>query len=459
MSLFGEEAYMTKRVLVVTLVISTSLLARNPGDPLRPGFNLFSPQQDVQLGQETAKQVTQKSQPVQNLFLQDYVNRMGQRLAQQPEARASGFQFQFTVLNDPQVNAFALPGGPMFIYTGLLKTVDNEGELAGVMAHEMSHVILRHSTHEATKQQFISLPAALAGGVAGSRGGLLGQLAQLGIGLGANSVLLKFSRTAESEADALGTHLMAEAGHDPIEMAHLFQKLESGGGSRPPQLLSDHPNPGNRIQAIEAEMRSLPGRQYGYQTGDFQRVGAQLGSLPAPSQAGTFRSGPAAAPAGNAASGYRQLQTRRFSVNVPADWQAYGSKESDAATVAPQGGIVQGQNGQGQVGFGGILSYLPEDPLSADLRQDTNDLISHLHAQNPNLRVSSGAQTLKVDGYNGLITQMTSDSPFGGPESDQLLTVGTEQGLFYLVFVAPAAQARTAQPVFQEMVRTLKFVR
>jgi beta-barrel assembly-enhancing protease len=454
---------MTKCLLVAIMVISTSpphlLAARNPGDPLRPGFNLFSPQQDIQLGQEAAKQVTQKSQPVQNQFLQDYVNRLGQRFAQQPEARASGFPFQFTVLNDPQVNAFALPGGPMFIYTGLLKTVDNEGELAGVMAHEMSHVILRHGTHEATKQQFISLPAALAGNLAGSSGGLLGQLTQLGIGLGANSVLLKFSRTAESEADALGAHLMAEAGYNPIEMAHLFQKLESEGGSRTPQFLSDHPSPGNRIQAIEAEMRTLPPRQYGYQTGDFQRVKAQLGSLPAPPQAGTFRSAPAAVPAGYASSGYRPLQTRRFSASVPANWQSDASMNSDAATVAPQGGIVQGQNGRGQVGFGGILSYLPDDHLSGDLRQETNDLISHLHSQNPNLRVSSGAQTVKVDGYNGLITQMTSDSPFGGEESDQLLTVGTERGLFYLVFVAPAAQARAAQPVFQEMVRTLKFVR
>ncbi|MCU1263357.1 MAG: peptidase Ste24p [Bryobacterales bacterium] len=274
---------MIKRCLLTTLMISGSLPslvgARNPGEPLRPGFNLFSPQQDIQLGQEAAKQVTQKSQPVQNQFLQNYVNRIGQRLAQQPEARASGFQFQFTVLNDPQVNAFALPGGPMFIYTGLLKTVDNEGELAGVMAHEMSHVILRHGTHEATKQQFISLPAALAGDLAGSGGGMLGRLAQLGIGLGANSVLLKFSRTAESEADALGTHLMAGAGYDPIEMAHLFQKLESQGGSRGLQLLSDHPNPGNRVQAIEAEMRTLPQRQYGYQTGDFQRAKAQLASV------------------------------------------------------------------------------------------------------------------------------------------------------------------------------------
>jgi predicted Zn-dependent protease len=210
--------------MLAALIVSPTY-ARKPGEPLKPGFNLFSKQQDVQLGQEAAQEVLQKSQVVHDQVIQDYVNRIGQRLAEQPEARDSGFKFQFTVLNDTQVNAFALPGGPMFIYTGLLKTVDNEGELAGVMAHEMSHVILRHGTHEASKQQFIALPAALAGEIAGAGGGILGRLAQLGIGLGANSVLLKFSRSAESEADALGSHLMAEAGYDPIEMAHLFQKL------------------------------------------------------------------------------------------------------------------------------------------------------------------------------------------------------------------------------------------
>ncbi len=454
---------MIKRFLVATLLISTPLpslmAARRPGEALRPGFNLFSQQQDVQLGQEAAKQVLEKSQPVNNPLLQEYVNRVGQRLAQQPEARASGFQFQFTALNDPQVNAFALPGGQMFIYTGLLKIVGTEGELAGVMGHEMSHVILRHGTHEASKQQFIALPAALAGGIAGASGGMLGRLAQMGIGLGANSVLLKFSRTAETEADALGTHLMSEAGYDPIEMAHLFQKLDSASTSRPPQFLSDHPNPGNRIEAIDAEIRTLPQRQYGYQTGEFAQAKAQVASLPAQAQGGSFRSAAAVPPAGSVESGYRTLQARLFSVNVPGNWQAYGSKDSDAATVAPQGGIVQGRNGQGQVGLGAILSYLPEDQLSGDLRQDTNDLISHLHADNSNLRISSGAQSVSVGGLNGLVTQLASDSPFGGQEVDELLTARTSQGLFYMVFIAPEAQARAAQPVLQEMVRTLRFAR
>jgi Zn-dependent protease with chaperone function len=435
--------------------------ARNPGDPLKPGFNLFSRQQDVQLGEESAQQVVQKSQPVRNQFLQDYVNRVGQRLAQQPEARDSGFQFRFSVLNDPQVNAFALPGGPMFIYTGLLKIIDNEGELAGVMGHEMSHVILRHGTHEASKQQFIALPAALAGQIAGSGGTMLGRLTQLGIGLGANSVLLKFSRTAESEADALGSHIMAEAGYDPMEMAHLFQKLEATGGSSGLEFLSDHPNPGNRVQAIEAEIRHLPARQYGYQTGDYQKMKTELASVPAPAQASTFRSGSSsAAPASaDVTGGYRTLQARRFALNVPANWQVFQNQDSDSATVVPQGGLTEGRNGRQEVRLGAILSYFPEDQLSGDLGKDTDDLISHLHAQNPNLHATPRPHSLRVDGYNALVTELTSDSQFGAQEWDRLLTVGTKQGLFYLVFVTPFAQAPAATPAFDEMVRSLRFAR
>src|SRR5690242_18917218 len=157
--------------------------------------------------------------------LTSYVNRVGKRLANSQEARDSGYPFTFEVVADPTINAFALPGGPMFINTGLLKAVDNEAQLAGVMGHEMSHVILRHGTNQASKAQLIQLPAILASQTAG--GSMIGKLAQAGIGLGANSVLLKFSRTAESQADLMGSHLMAEAGYDPVQMAKFFEKLNA----------------------------------------------------------------------------------------------------------------------------------------------------------------------------------------------------------------------------------------
>jgi predicted Zn-dependent protease len=160
----------------------------------------------------------------------------------------------------------------MFINTGLLRAVDNEAQLAGVMGHEMSHVILRHGTNQASKSKLIELPAVLATQVAGGSGSMMGKLAQVGIGLGANSVLLKFSRSAESQADLMGSHLMSESGYNPIEMAKFFEKLNTEGGQRAPQFLSDHPNPDNREKAIEEEITRLPQQSYGYQTGEFDRM-------------------------------------------------------------------------------------------------------------------------------------------------------------------------------------------
>src|SRR5271166_2801326 len=259
-----------KSASIILVLFAMSALAEGPTQ-IKPGLNLFSKQQDVQLGQEAAAQVRKQMTVIKDPTLTAYVNAVGKRLMASQEATASGFPFTFEVIANPSINAFALPGGPMFINTGLLRAVDNEAQLAGVMGHEMSHVILRHGTNQASKANLIELPAMLAGQLAGN-GSMMGQLAQLGIGFGADSVLLKFSRTAESQADLMGSHLMAEAGYDPIQMARFFDKLNVKGGSSAPQFLSDHPNPGNRSKAIEQEAARLPEQTYGYQTGKFQQM-------------------------------------------------------------------------------------------------------------------------------------------------------------------------------------------
>jgi predicted Zn-dependent protease len=255
--------------ILLMILVGTLMWAQGPTE-FHPGFNLFSKDQDVQLGKESADQVRKQMTVIKDPVLTAYVNRVGQRLVSSREAQASGFPFTFEVVADPSINAFALPGGPMFINTGLLRAVDNEAQLAGVMGHEMSHVILRHGTNQASKSQLIELPALLGAQMTGSS--MLGKLAQVGIGLGANSVLLKFSRTDESQADLMGSHLMAEAGYDPMQLARFFDKLNANGGQQAPQFLSDHPNPENREKAIAMEVQRLPVENYTYQTGDFQRM-------------------------------------------------------------------------------------------------------------------------------------------------------------------------------------------
>jgi predicted Zn-dependent protease len=181
-------------ILTFVLAVSIGCATRQPGDPLRPGYNVYSPDQDIQIGKEAAAEVRQQVDIVDNRALQEWVDRIGERLTARPEAEK--YPYDFTLINDDSINAFALPGGPIFVHSGLIDAADNEAEFAGVMAHEISHVALRHGTSQASKANMIQLPAVLAGAVIG-QDSALAQLGQLGLGLGVNSVFMKYSREAE----------------------------------------------------------------------------------------------------------------------------------------------------------------------------------------------------------------------------------------------------------------------
>ncbi|MFZ0313564.1 MAG: M48 family metalloprotease [Candidatus Korobacteraceae bacterium] len=284
----------TKSAVVASLLLATAAAAPGPTQ-FKPGFNLFTRQQDVQLGQEAAAQIRQNVTIVHDPVLTAYVHSVTQRLMASPEAKASGFSFTFQIVANPAINAYALPGGPMFINTGLLREVANEAQFAGAIAHEMSHVILRHGTNQASKVDLIQLPVALAGQLTNSDT-LMGQLAQLGIGLGANSVLLKFNRIHESQADLMGAHIMAEAGYDPIQLARFFVRLNDQSGAF--VFLSDHPNPGDRSRAIKEEAARLPYRNYAYQTGRFQEMKRAVANIhePPPQPQAEENSSPSATP-------------------------------------------------------------------------------------------------------------------------------------------------------------------
>ncbi len=417
--------------------------ARKPGDPLKPGFNLFTKADDIQVGQANSKQVLSQYEVVKNQFLQDYVQRLGQKLAAAPEARQSGFEFTFTVLNVDEINAFALPGGPMFIYTGLLKAIDNEAQLAGVMGHEMSHVILRHGTHEATKANGVQI---LASGLAGLLGG--GKLVEAGLGLTASSFVLKFSRDAESEADALGSHLMAECGYDPVQMAKFFEKLAATGKGTP-QILSDHPNPGNWEAAINAEMRTLPVRKYGFETGQFVRVKKELAALPPPTKKPDPNAiGPGSSvPASPAPSDWQQYRGKTFSLSYPAGWQVFGEDGGGDITFAPKDGVVT-QNGKHPDRLRRDRRRLPRSPRRLRIRK--------LKADNP--RIVAGATTpARVAGADGHLTTLKEDSPFGGTEIDALFTLSRPGGLFYLISIAPEKDFQRVQSSFQQISDSIKF--
>src|SRR5258706_450912 len=398
-------------IIAMAIVLTVPALARKPGEEIKPGFNLFSKQQDIQLGQQAAAEVRKQYQVVPNQELQDCLRRVGERLAAQKEPRESGLQFTYTLVNDKTVNAFALPGGPTFVHTGLILAADNEAQVAGVLGHEMSHVILRHGTNQASKANLMQIPALLAGAVTGSN--LLAQLTSLG----AAGLLLHFSRTDESEADAMGTKIMNEAGYNPLEMAHFFEKLEGVSGSHAPQFLSDHPNPGNRVKAVQAEIRALPQHSYGTTVGDFAHEKALVAKLPQlSSQPGSLTT--SAAPPSSASrpsGGFKQLRGREFALAYPDNWQVFGDNNAATATIAPREGIVQGTGAGGAVGYGAIVSYYFPEAKTQDLQQSTDELIHHLHAANPSMRITPAARRrITVENSAGLVTMLASDSPYRG---------------------------------------------
>jgi hypothetical protein len=269
-------------VMAGSCLLTVAVLAADGRTTLKPGWNIFSPQQDIEVGQQVSPDAERQLQMLDNSRVDDYVNTLGLRLS----AKATGEQYpyHFQVVDDRAINAFALPGGPIYINRGIIEAADNEAQLAGVIAHEISHVALRHGTNQASKASAAQVPLAILGGLLGSDSTKTA-LAQLGASFAVNSILLKYSRTAESQADTLGTQILYDAGYDPRAMAQFFEKIEAeqkGGG--PVEFFSNHPSPDHRIERVNQEVDALGGTRRGSTTNsdEFDRSKRYVQSLPSP---------------------------------------------------------------------------------------------------------------------------------------------------------------------------------
>ncbi len=445
-----------KRALVVALALALGsvALAQQPRE-LKPGWNLFSKEQDVQLGREAAAEIEKQVAVVNDAQVNSYIRRIGERLAATPEA--GGFPYTFKVVADKSINAFALPGGPTYVHTGLIAAAENEAQLAGVMAHEISHVALRHGTNQVSKANLIQLPAMLAGAMVGG-GSMLGNLAQLGIGLGANSVLLKFSRSAERDADILGARIMAKAGYNPIEMARFFEKLEAEGGSRGLEFFASHPNPGNRVKVVEEEIRMMAARDYAAgNASEFARIRRLAEATPVPqtparAQAAARTDRPA--PAIQISGRFRQYRGGYWSLSYPDNWQVMQG-ESGNITIVPREGVVDTGSGTA-IGLGAVIGT---HKGAGTLRRDTDDLVRQLISSNPGMKAVS-SQSGRVNGQPALLVTLHSQSPWAGEtEVDSLVTVQRPQGLFYMVLIAPRSAQRNVQGAFDAIIRSIRFTR
>src|SRR5689334_20919192 len=272
---------MRYRPLIGLLVFSLTLFAQNPGKQavVKIQKTSMSRDQEIQLGKQAAAEVERTMEVIKNPEVETWLNQIGQTLAKTPQANA--YPYYFKLLNEDSINAFALPGGPMYVHTGLIKAAASEGEVAGVLAHEMSHVALRHGAAQISKQQTWGTLFGLAGaaiGVASGGGcGFLCQAGELGVGIGGSSVLMKFSRAYERDADLNGARMMASSGYHPMDLPRFFEKLESKSGSagEPKGLalwLSSHPATGSRVQYVAQDITFYPRREYTASTGNFPRV-------------------------------------------------------------------------------------------------------------------------------------------------------------------------------------------
>jgi len=458
-----------------------------------PGQVSLTRQQQGQLGLKAMGEVYQQmpvlpdSSPVTK-----YVQELGKKLERVVPQQYT-WPYQFHVIEQKEINAFALPGGPIFINVGTVTAADNEAELAGVIAHEMSHVYMQHSAKQMKQNMGPSILAGL-GQILGSMvGGIGGAVASMGGQIAGGMWSMKYSRGDEAQADAVGAIILWKAGYNPKAMAEFFQKLEKQGGSGP-QFLSDHPNPGNRVQAVEEEIKDWPSKPYqdnsqafvaakqeaaktkaytaqqieaGAKSGQWARQNQQTGAVPrnvpvsSTSPAGQDGAAPGSGAVINVSynqvkpsGSFTQYQQNGISISYPNNWQAAAGQ--GGLTIAPQAAVSQGA-----VAYGMVMGTA-QMPNGMSLDQATQALVQNMEQSNPGLQASGSASNIQVNSMQGRSQTLMGNSPIqqnGQPlrEQDWLVAVaGPNNQLVYAVFVAPQKDFGRLKSTYKRMLRSLQ---
>jgi hypothetical protein len=448
----------TAAVLVAGLT-SASGQTRVTLDP-----NRYSIQDDVKLGQEAAAEVRRELPMLDDDRVDNWVEEIGRTLVNgiPSEFRHDGFRYSFDVVNQREINAFALPGGPMFLNRGMIEAAASEGEVAGVMAHEIAHVALRHGTAQASKAQTPAILGTIGQIVGGVLGGTVGGVIGLGSQIGATAWITKYSREYERQADLLGAQIMARVGYNPREMASMFRTIEEQGGGGGPEFLSSHPNPGNRYEAINREAASLR-VQGNASTGDFASIQSRLRGMSPAYTAEQIARGQARTAGGSggtignrgrtvrvaAPSGqYRTHTPAQFlRLSVPSNWEQVGG---NGATYVPEGAFFTGDNGATAFTHGVQVGTAQG---SGNLQRDTQQLVQGLSRSNPELRSAGSARRETVSGRQAIVTPLSNVSEVTGQrEYVSLMTTQLRDGsILYLVGVAPQSEAQTYDTAFRRV--------
>jgi Zn-dependent protease with chaperone function len=466
----GFVASSTILAFIVALMMAVLGPIGAPGQTkIKPGMNFFSINDDIKLGRQASMQVEQQMPMVNDPVVQQWADQFGRHLASY--TTMPNLPWQFRVTNSAQVNAFALPGGFVYINRGLIERTDRESELAGVIGHEMAHVTLRHGTNQLSKALLAQAPLTVLGGMGG--GGWA--MSQMG-GVGLSMAFLKFSRTDETQADIVGTQTMVKAGYDPQGIVRIFQKLDqltASSGATRSEFLSDHPNPGNRIRRIQQEIGYLQAPANPADSSplyfeakahlrDMPFVG---GSTPRPAGYGrrdpsTSRSGPPTAPGEPPSDRFETYRSSdgAFTVDYPSNWQSFSNGDR-SVTIAPEWAMEGSETSRGA-----IVSYFdPRGPSSADgsagpdMDQALNTIIQQLKQTNGYLREERGARySGRLAGEQALATFLVGRTNQGVQERDWLIVRPGPQGIIYMLFVAPYAEFKQLQPTYQQMIRSFQ---
>ena len=460
------------RLRAATLAAVLALTSARASTQTRvvPPDNNYKPAQDVEMGRQAAADARKTLPLMHDDSVTSFVQDTGRRLvaAIPADLRHPEFQYTFEVVNVKEINAFALPGGPMFVNRGMIEAARTDGEVAGVMAHELSHVLLRHGTAQASKATKYEV-GQIAGAVLGAIvGGGWGQVISQGTQFGLGTAFLRFSREFERQADLEGAQIMARAGYDPNDMANMFKTIQKQGGSGGPQWLSDHPDPGDRSAYISREAQALRVTNPIRTTREFQQVQAHLRQLsPAPT---TEQATKNAGRTGNDGGGGRGMPTGRveppassfqtytegnmFRISVPSNWRELPG--SNAVTFAPEGAYGDA-NGQSMFTHGVEVGASRNE--SHDLQTATNELIASLAQGNPGLSRPSRYDRVKVGGRQGLRAAMTNTSSAGEPENIVAFTSQLRDGsLFYAVAVAPRGDFPSYSRIFDRVISSIQLI-
>ena len=418
-------------------------------------------EQEMKLGQQAAAEIETKLTLVPSDDpASQYINDLGQKLA----SVAPGYKFPYTfkIVREKSVNAFALPGGPIYVHTGLIENA-NEGELAGVIGHEIAHVVMRHSARQVSRQTGTQIPLAILGGVLGSAiGGWGGDLAQMGISFTAGSVLMKYSRDAEREADMVGAQIMYDAGFDPQSMVSFFRKLEQEGSKGGPEFLNSHPNPGNRAQNVQAMLSRYPPKKY--PTADsaaFLDAKTRLANLPPPPPGGGPSTGPSGAPRLSvqtiAGRSYRTFRHNQYSISYPTNWRVNGNSRAMSVTFYPDGGLSSSS-----LTYGVIVSGFTPFPRNASRDEAMRQLMVTIQQANSDLRPTGQRSRITLAGRQAeqrdfLLPSAVVDRGRQLRERVRLVALPYRNGEYlYLLIVAPVEDFAGLQATFNRMMNSLQ---